>query len=218
MPSNPREEAIKAALSEEFEGNETGFLRRFKKSMLNPSRFFDSIKPEQGIEAPLRFAFVLYAVVTLFFAVVLFLLSSVIMAFLVPFIGQSSALIALGLSSILVIGVFLFMIVSGFVGAGILHVFVRLLRGKGNYTESYKSVAYSQPPIIFMMILGMVPVIGIAFLAVFSIFEAYVLIVGISRLHEISKKRALTTLLIPSITAIILIAIFAMPLFATVPA
>ncbi len=218
MPSNPREEVIRAALKEEFEGNKMGFFRRFKKSMFNSSKFFDSVKSEQGIGTPLKFAFVLYAVATLFFAVVLFLLSSIIMAFLVPFIGQSSILDALGLSSILIIGMFLFMIISGFVGAGILHVFVKLLRGKGNYTATYKSVVYSQSPIILMMILGMIPVIGIAFLAVFSIFEAYVLIVGISRLHEISKKRALAALLIPSIIAIILVVIFAMSLFSTISA
>ncbi len=218
MQSNPREEAIRAALKEEFKGNEMGFFRRFKKSMLNSSKFFDSIKSEQGIGTPLKFAFVLYAVFTVAFAVVLFLLSPIIMVFLLPFIGQSSVSIALGLASVLVIGIFLFMIISGFAGAGILHVFVKLLRGKGNYTATYKSAVYSQSPIIFMMILGMIPVIGIAFIAVFSIFEAYVLIVGISRLHEMSKKRALAALLIPSIIAIILIAMFAMPLFSTVPA
>jgi len=213
-PKKSREDEIEEALKEEFEGSkkstDMGFFTRLKKSIFHPSEFFEAVKSEEDIGKPLKFAAIMAFIFAAIFSILLFMIGFILLQLflLIPgFSALGSLLTALGTLMIILIGAFIwiFFIAMTFVGAAVIHVFAKIVGGEGNYTATYKAYAYSLSTLIFMWI----PFVNI----IFVFLEIYIIIVGLSKLHGISKKRALLALILPVII-ILLILFLLLPILA----
>ncbi len=186
MPSDYfREVFIKKALKEEF--RHMGFLRRLMRSMFKTSDFFYLVKTENSLRDSLRFIAGVYFTAIIIYMAIMFLGSSAMLSIPEPNI-------------FLVTTVFFFWllpIVASFLCAVMIHIFIKVLHGKGNYIDTYKAVAYSQGPMIFLIAFLTIPIYDIYLSIAVVIFEFFILIVGISKLHSLSKKHAILSVLLP---------------------
>lgn len=177
-----------------------GYFSKLKMALFSPSELFYNVKYEPGFGAPLKFALITGLIVGIIFGVALFALMSILAPFLamIPIIGPilgvflffaGPILIVMMIAMLLVI-----MLIGPFVSAAIVHVFAKLFKGTGKFSDSYKVVCYSMAPILFMWI----PFVNF----VAAIWELVILTVGISKLHAVSKGRAVLVWLLPVIIVV----------------
>jgi hypothetical protein len=158
-------------------------IEKIKKVLFNPTEFFEEVKKEVGIGEAFKYLVIIsltYAIILMFFMAIL----SLFMGFFPAFFGIFVFLIPLGIFSLSLIG--------SFVGAAILHLFVKILGGKGDYSATYKASVYSSTP---SLLLGWIPYVS---LLVF-VYTFYLTLKGFSILHEISMGRAFLVLFIPAL-------------------
>ena len=153
---------------------ETGIVERAKMVSTKPEEFFKNIKKEKGWQE----AFKYFAVISL-------------VTPLVYIIGSLASLYQMAFDEILF--TYIFTLASIFVGAGIVHLFALLFKGKRDFSLTYKALAYGMTP---AFVLGWIPVVG----PLAGLYSLYLEVKGISSLHEMSMLRAL---------AVVLIALFA---------
>ncbi|MDO8480852.1 MAG: Yip1 family protein [Nanoarchaeota archaeon] len=178
-----------------------GYFKRLKLALFSPRRLFEQIKGEK-----LGKAFGFFALTMLLFSVLLGGIFFVIYTFFLSFLSQYLPLdvATLGLFgtwgvlgiAAMCVGIFVFSLLSSFIGAALLHLFVKLFRGSGTYTATYQALAYSSAGALFGLLLMLVPVIGS--LAA-GIWQLVILLFGLSALHGISKKRAFFALVVETL-------------------
>ncbi len=76
-------------------------------------------------------------------------------------------------------GVIIELIIT-FVYSGLIHAIMIAFKGEGTYSDSYKVYAYSMIP--YLIIRSVVPFFG----SLSIIFSFFLMIVGISKLHNVS--------------------------------
>lgn len=186
-----------------------GILQELKTVLIHPGEFFEKVKDEKRYELPLRFYF---------FIIILQIVSIVFLYFLglfefpsLPLIGSLGTgwmLLLSGIVILMVIVVFLLTIIGTFIGAGILHIFAKIFGAKGGYHNTYKAFVYSTAPAIFSGFLylnfGDMWLKLIMFLP-FSAWGFILLVKGLSKLHNISGKRAFLIALMPILIALLII-------------
>jgi len=157
-------------------------VEKIKEVLLSSSDFFKKIKEEKGIGKP----FIYFAILSLvFFA----LMTIPIMAKLPFYQGMTIEMIPI---------FYVISLISIFVSSGIIHLFIKLVGGKGDYQKTFKAMVYSSTP---SLLLAWIPYIG----PLFSLWALYLAIKGVSILHDISMGRAfLAVFLIPFILAFII--------------
>jgi hypothetical protein len=173
-----------------------GFFSKIKLALTKPSELFEAVKDES-----LGSAFKFLALITL---IPFLILSSPLLLFADFFLIVTVILIVYGW--VLILGV-------SFISAGILHLFVRLFKGIGKYRNTYTAMAYSTTPLIFLplMLLGAVLLSLVTFTVILLIYfmitayEFIILVIGLSKLHRISKVRALASILIPAIIMLLIL-------------
>lgn len=165
--------------------SEMGLVEKIKKVILSPSEFFERIKAEKGIGGAFKYLAIL-SLINLAVGIIGF-------AFNVPSISPlgnlSTFLPLLGdlatvLGIVILVVIYIGGLILSFVGAGFIHLFARLLKGKGDYSATYKALIYASTP---SLLLGWIPWVGI----IFGIYSFYLSLKGISKLHEVSMGRAL---------------------------
>jgi hypothetical protein len=185
-------------------GSGMSFVDKLKKSFSHPVELFTAAKAEQGIKGALIF----HALFSLILLVLLYTVGfSLLAAFalIAPSLGPLMAFGSL-LGIVFVIGIWVVAIVMNFVGAGIYHIFVVLFGGKNGYSNTYKAVCYSIAP---GALLGWIP--GLNFIG--GIYSIYLLIKGISILQDMTPRRALLTVLVPIIVAVVIVGLFVAAIF-----
>ncbi len=183
---------------------EMGFVEKIKKVMLNPSEFFEKIKAEKGIEKAFKFLAVVL-LVNLVVKILSFVFSIPTISppgslkNLLPFAGIPIALLGILLPLLGYFGALLFF----FLGVGIVHVFAKLLGGKGDYAATYKALVYASTP---TLLFGWIPWVGI----IFGLYSLYISLKGISKLHSVSMARAFVIIfLIPALILFVISVILA---------
>jgi hypothetical protein len=177
-------------------------FKRIKKILTQPAKFFTDIRKEKGLGN----AFVYLSILALFAVV----LGSIIGYFMQPFmLSLWTKMLGFELPENIMMqySFFLFFIFAligygvtlllSFVWAGILHVWILIFGGKGDYIETFKLSVYSRTP---SFILGWIPFVGY----VIWIWSLVLLIIGTQKMHQISRLRAILMYLIPVIAFIIL--------------
>lgn len=178
--------------------------------MLRPSEFFEKIAAP---ETSLTDAFQYYAIVSLILLAGQILLVALVgISFLQLFslfggtnlLGLQTAIsgFLLVISIVMAVVGYIIGLISTFIGAAIIHLSAKLLKGNGNYAASYKAVTYSSTP---SLLIGWIPFVGI----IAAFYSIYVLIVGISKLHQMSMARAFAVILIPAaiVVAIVIVSV-----------
>lgn len=182
-------------------------LNKYKDLLINPDRFFGSVKKEKSILKP----FLFYAAV-----IGIFYLTSLVASM----IGE---IILAGIKGEPPIRMFAITIVSGvlgfmialitiFISAGVLHLFITMLGGKGDYLQTFKLSCYGTVPFLFLAILNfftIIPVLGQIILGVGLIAAVVIQLIlevkGARVLHEMTTGRAVVAVVvIPLILGFIL--------------
>jgi len=220
MPAPAQAQPVREPSSENSQV--PGFFWKLKNVLIHPGRFFQTVKPETGIGNAfifmlvISFMNVIVAAAILMFAVSMIapLLSDPVFA-AVPYASFLSLIMTLGV--IYIFGAYALSIGVSFLLVGITNVFVSFAGGKKGFYQTFKGLAYSGAPGIFIP-----PVLLIAFvfllsgtidssigllLMPFSLFiglwSLYLAIRGISAFQEISAGRAFTAIVFTGIVLIV---------------
>lgn len=172
-----------------------GFWDKLNYLFSNPNLFFEKIKPEKGIKNAL-----LTFVIVGFFASIVSYGISYGMRFMMPHgIGYFGFPMYLGLGygffGIFPLVGFLSSLLISFIYAGIIHAIVTAFKGEGTYAETYKAYFYSMVP---FLILKLIPIVG--YLSI--IYSFILMIIGVSKLQNISRGKAALACLLPVIFVI----------------
>jgi hypothetical protein len=118
----------------------------------------------------------------------------------------------MGAFGILILWIFgvMFVVLFGFIYAGALHIFAKLLRGVGNYSQTYKAFIYSCTP---SLLLSWIPHIG----PLFALWAWYLGIKGLSKLHNVSMLRAFVITLMPIMVPVVLMVILVLIVLVLMP-
>jgi len=160
------------------------FIEKAKLVLTKPSKFFEGVKKEEGVQP----AFTYFAVISL---VNLVLGTAASYLFLRSLLGTSVSLPTLIVSYVI-------SLLFAFVVAGILHVWIKLFRGKGNYAKTFQLYVYSDTP---KMLIGWIPFIGSL---IGSVYGLILLIIGGEILHGFSRRRSIFVFVIPAVIVIVL--------------
>ncbi len=189
-----KEKVEKKEHVEVSEFNGFDFWDKLKYLFSNPNLFFEKIKHEKGMKN----SFFMLLIIALF--IVIF---GIGMIFTTRF-GRYGTIPIFSYFNFLgyvpiIVAILLFIVSPLYVG--IIHAIVVAFKGSGKYAETYKAYAYSIMPAI---LLSLIPFAGLA-----SIIYSYILMtIGISKLHNIGKGKAVLAILMPVILIAGLIVIF----------
>jgi hypothetical protein len=112
-------------------------------------------------------------------------------------IGGSIGAFIAGLIIAFIVGVIALLLWAVF-----LHIGAKVMGGRGDFADSFKSTAYAQTP---NLLLGWIPVIGI----IFWLWSLVLLFLGVRELHEMDTTHAVIAVVIAVVLFIIVIAIIA---------
>lgn len=177
-----------------------GFFKAFweslKLSMLEPSRFFDSVPAQGGYTSPLIFGMICISL-GIFFSTLYQLLFQGFGAFLQYLVDlpMREVVMSAGFSMIVGVGVLIASPISSLVNlflcSGIYHLFLLLLgSGKNRYEATFRAYAYAQGP----QLLQVIPLLG-SLAAI--VWQYVILVIGFKKLHQASTGQALGAALLP---------------------
>ncbi len=160
-------------------------IEKIKFILTKPDNFFEQIKIERLSET---FKYLILIFLPFFFLKLIYVYLYGTTAFSSDLFY--SILSQLGVDGVLFVVVsWIMLLASTFIFAGLLHIFVKILKGHGKYSETFKASVYANTPYALFF---WVPLVGF----IFELWGLYLLIKGLAKLHEISMLRALTSVLI----------------------
>lgn len=163
-------------------------FKKLKMIILRPNDFFEYAFSEKSLLDSIIFYFIIQIAVFPFGLLAFLALSRQ------GTLGMLTFVFMIGT----ILSIFLF-----FLLIGAYHLIIKFLGGAGSYIRTYQSFLYGTAP---ALLLGWFPLLNLLAYA----YSIYVTIIGISRLHTISAKRATLAYFIPLILMIVLMtAIFA---------
>ncbi len=101
------------------------------------------------------------------------------------------------------IGAFIFGIIGLILWSIFLHIGAKVMGGRGDFADSFKSAVYAQTP---ALLLGWIPIISI----IFTLWAIVLLFLGVRELHELDTMRAVIAVIIAVVLYIIVIVILAL--------
>ncbi len=180
-------------------------LNKIKSVLVEPLKFFDSLKKEKGVKQ----AFIYFMLLSLFSTV----LGFIVFLFTQPLMYDlASKMLGVelpkspysNLQNILftVLGYLLGLGIS-FISAALLHVWILIFGGIGKFEKTYQLCVYSKTP---ALLLGWIPGVGF----VIWLYDLVLLIIGTQRLHRISRTKSILMYVIP---LVIILAFYAVIMF-----
>ncbi len=168
------------------------FIEKVKMVLINPKGFFDIMPQTGGYGEPFKFA-----ILNIFIALIL----SAILTTISKGVGNGIMLLIIQSSIAIFISLIYFTIVL-FVGSGIIHLILELLNAKKNYEATFRVSSYITPfQILFSICSVEIIRIGLILIIIewigrlMVLYLLYALIIGYSKVHEITKLRALAAIL-----------------------
>jgi len=175
--------------------SEFGFWDKIKYIFSDPNLFFEKVKTEKGIKNSL----LTYVILGTFFSVVSYGFSMAMTGLMSGGYGLFSGFNLLSAGAL-----FYFLgagIIMTFVYSALIHVIIIAFKGEGAYSGSYNVYTYSMIP---YLILNVVPMVGFAAI----IYSAILMIIGISKIHNLSKGKSALAVLLPFFLIVGLLIIF----------
>jgi len=183
-----------------FVNESVGFFTKVKKTFSAPTWLFENTKND-GIFACLKYLWLISIVPFVLGSVVVYFLLQMLFSYFSSLseVAMNENLITMfrvsSITTILMIiaglGVYLFVIapIFLFVTSGIIHLFVKLFKGSGKYSDTFRTLVYASTPSVIFMVIPFVNAIAGIWTLVLSIF-------GLSINHKISKLKAFLVLLV----------------------
>lgn len=179
-----------------------GLLKTMKQVLFSPAEFFRKMPVTGGLTDPLLYALIIGMVGLMFSYTWQILLEGSMQGFLPPEMRASRHPMFQGLSiaALAVLSPFL-LIIGMFIGAGMLHLFLLLVKGaRAGFEATFRVVAYSFSPNILLVI----PFCG-GLIA--SLWTMVITIIGLKEAHETTGGKAAFAVLFPLILCCGLIAL-----------
>lgn len=173
-PHNPR--AGTQAGSPDFQKKD--FVEKIQAILIDPRGFFDAMPQGGGYKGPLVFALTIIAVAQIF--------SGAINALPTPYGWGGYAGYAIPRQIAYLIGTVIGAFFGIFLFAALMQLVLRRLGGKGTYEATFRVVAYSTAASIF----SWVPFVSL----LAAVYRVYLLVIGYSKVHQISRGRAFAAL------------------------
>ncbi len=167
--------------------------------IFNAAAFFKSIDVEKQIPFPVIFALVWGTIAILLNMPNVIHTQQEYMKLFTGSMAGSGALPASTYVSVLIAAPF-FLFIFLFVMAGVYHISVLLVGGKGGFVSTLKVLAYS----IAAMVFEVIPYIGVP---LFWFYSLYLYTMGFRELHKISTTRAFIAAILPVILLLLFIII-----------
>lgn len=182
----------------EEHGYFTDLGRTFASILFKPSSFFRGIKRSEGLKNPMAFGILTGSLGAMFSLFWQFYLSPEKLSW---FVDLFPASISLNLLFIILTAVSPILVaINIFIVAGILHLFLMIVRGANNdFGETIKVSAYANAADIFCII----PLFSGSFISL--VWGVIVTVIGLREIHETTTFRALMTFLIPLFLFIVFI-------------
>ncbi len=181
-------------------------MRKLKDILFSPRKFFKNVIKEKGIKEAFKFL----AIYFMFFIIV-----NAIIFFIIGKRSSYNALVSLpeitnGLWILMFIFIYLIVLLSSFVSAFLLMMWIRIFGGKWKYENAYKLKVYSNAP---YYVFGWIPFIG----GLFLIYSLILLIIGTKQIFKFSTLKATLIYVIPLIIIFLLFVIlFGLLFFALI--
>lgn len=194
-----KQQEIKQTLAKKSTTTKPSFFQTWKEVMFNPNSFFEKLSQKDGYRSANKFFLGIQAI-TLALSLIIFvpiMLFLGLFSSLDPSLGAS---LSVGFFFLIMLLAFPFILIFSwgmlYFGAGIVHLFARLLGAKNPYIETFKANAYAIAPNIFSFI----PFVGYAA----GIYSLILLVIGLHKRQGLSVGRAAATILIPMVLCLIL--------------
>gem|GEM_PF-1878344 len=173
-----------------------------KLVLISPNKFFKKYKKEKGLKE----AFVYFAVLS-FISVILGIIGHYLFSpyysYLVKSIfkiNYTARNMPLNLLVITYLIGWVLALITGFISAGFLHIYLLIFGGKAKYEDTYRLYSYSLTPVFLVK---WVPVIG----RFVTLWEIALLIIGTQKIHKMSRNKAILIYVIPLLLILLLIVI-----------
>ncbi len=186
------------------------FFDKIRGAIKEPTKFFHEINKEKGIGHALIY-YVIFLIINTILSV--FYLTKVFSA--IPELGAFAGAI----TASVIIMQFLFSLVMLFIITGLVHLFSKWVKGKGNYDDTFKAMIYGMTPnlifsplfMIYMAIIGIQNITALIPMYLVSggiaIWSIVLEIIGLKIAHKYSTWRAVLSLIIIPILLVIIIVI-----------
>ena len=162
------------------------FWNKLKYLLSDPNFFFDSIKAEDGIGRSL----LMYVIVGAFMSVVSFVLFFISTSFITRSFGGFGTGLASFIFPLLIVAVLIIGLIFTFIFSGLIHAVVIAFKGEGVYVDTYNVYTYSTVPALILVV---IPIVGL----LSFVYSLILMIIGVSRLHNISNGKAAIACLTP---------------------
>lgn len=173
-------------------------FQKAKAIITEPVKFFEKHQEKGVLDA------FLYLVVLGLITVILgSIVSKVYLTLMSNMLGGIFAEIPFGFPFILAMVLFGYVLLLGmsFVGAGILHLYIKILGGKLPYHKTYQLVIYSQTP---RLLIGWIPFVSM----IAGIWDIILLIIGTHKMYKFSTTKSVLMYIIPYFAIIFLVFAF----------
>lgn len=187
-----KEEKHEEPAKKEFAEEKLGVFKKIGKALAHPIQLFEATKSE-GVWPALKF-YLLILIIPFIIASIFILLYVKTILFVFFGIGTLSSLGIIAILNFVANPVFVFVAVA------ISHLFIKIFKGQGGYSDTYRAIIYSSAP---STLFGWIPFVGLGAL----IWSFVLVLYGISTNHKISKWRAFFALIFPLILIIVLLII-----------
>lgn len=184
------------------------WMEKVQEVLFNPSEYFKQMPTEGGYRDPTIFALkniTIYSVLSALISYVGFKFLSIGMG-----LGSNLSGATSGLAEVFVIVGVIAGIIGGIVGvylgSAIVHVFLYLLGGKGDYESTFRVASSVTATTLFSWI----PFVNI----IAGIYALFLQVIGFSEVHEISKARSLFAILLPILIVVAIVGVMFMLFFS----
>lgn len=182
----------------------SNFFKKVKEIFTKPSLFFKNLKYEEGIGNALLFYFIIILIVNLIGLVIGYLFLDQIIDLTYKFLNFiPEEKITIGFPKLYSESIqsLTQSIIWVFIGAGILHIWLKIFGGEATYKKTFQLYVYSSTPAI---LLGFIPLLSF----ILWIWTMILLIIGSQRTHNLEKNKAILIISIPYVLINIIILAF----------
>lgn len=174
-----------------------GFFKTIKEVMFSPRIFFSKMQTGGGLLRPLVF----YLLLAELQAVAQFLLQMIGLTPMFPGDGMGAiGFGAMGAGAALMLILYpLFLTIFLFIGAGLSHLCLMLVRATTQGFEgTFRAITYGSAP----MVLGVIPILGAIIGAIWALVTTFIGYMGV---HRASAARVLLAMLLPLLAGVVLV-------------
>ena len=174
------------------------FITRIRNILFNPNGCWSKFRKE-GIREPIMYLLGISGIGSaIYFIIGLITIMSPVNRQRMEVIASHFGLSVYGTMISVTIIRFAIFFIASFLNSALLHLFAKLFKGGGSFSDTYKSVAYGMTPHYFLL--------GVPYLNRLSyIYMIYLQVVGLSNLHNIKMWKAVVSLILADILLLLLI-------------